>query len=609
MMGGFSIDADCNYPEASTTGTIYFNNVTAENSQPRITVSKSGLLYYAGPANATIKNTNILIYGSLSNGRSPIELQSSAAWFPTDGVLQTITLDNILLTLPSNPDRDRFVEAYIEIQSNYPRKMKINIFNSRMVNIVQNVYQVLSWSFSSITNISIENTTITDVTTQQGVAVMDTMNSVALLNSNFYNFSNFGNNLFYFLNVENVIIQGLSMVNINATGELSDHIFLFDIINRGTVSVSSIYVKNVDIGLQAGFYFNGLLSKASYNDLYFEHVYIGSNNRMLSTGEFKTIEINNLTLIDTYDQYDSDINNYMLVLDTINLNNATNSSVKNIFIQTSSVNFIKMKSVVGSTSTPIYMDFQNITYKDCVLNFQESLITFSNIETQEQFYAVFDQVSFSNMSFTSGGYLIYFGQQTLTQTILSNMVFSNIFSGGIHLEAHNANLPFKTNVLVQNSKFENVNVDTNSIFLLNEGANLEIRNSTFNQISCLESGWLVYGSNKNTITSIYDSSFTNITAVKAALFLIEDGGVVRIYRWNMVQNFAITSALIYATNDGYYEIYDSKINQNYAIQNIISEIFSSSYYSIIDNTTIYRLSLEYWSKFKIISFIKYFISN
>ena len=214
--------------------------------------------------------------------------------------------------------------------------------------------------------------------------------------------------------------------------------------------------------------------------------------------------------------------------------------------------------------------------------------SFSNIETQEQFYTVFDQFTFSNMNFTSGGYLINFGQQTLTQTILSNMVLTNIFSGAIHLEAHNPNLPFKTNVLIQNGKFENVNVDTNSIFLLNEGANLEIRNSSFNQISWLESGCLIYGSYQNTITTIYDSSFTNITAVKAALFLIEDASVMKIYRWNMVQNFAITSALIYATNDGYFEIYDSKIFQNYAVQNVISEIFSSSYYSIIDNTTIYN---------------------
>ena len=124
--------------------------------------------------------------------------------------------------------------------------------------------------------------------------------------------------------------------------------------------------------------------------------------------------------------------------------------------------------------------------------------------------------------------------------------------------------------------------------MLNEGANLEIRNTSFNQISCIESGGIIYSSYQNTITSIYDSSFTNSTAVKAALFLIEDGSVIRIYRWSMIQNFAITSTLVNAANNGYFEIYSSTIHQNYAMLNIISEIFSSTYLWIIDNTAMYE---------------------
>ena len=181
-----------------------------------------------------------------------------------------------------------------------------------------------------------------------------------------------------------------------------------------------------------------------------------------------------------------------------------------------------------------------------------------------------------------------FGQQTLTQVVVNNIVFSNIYSGTIHLESYNKDIATQTNVLFQNGKFDTVDVSTNSVFLLNEGANLVIKNSTFNQISWTETGGVIYSSYQNTITEIYDSSFTNITAVKAALFLVENGSVIRVYRWTMVQNFAITSSLIYATNDGYFEIYDSKIHQNYAIQNIISEMFSTSYLNIIDSTTIYN---------------------
>ena len=142
--------------------------------------------------------------------------------------------------------------------------------------------------------------------------------------------------------------------------------------------------------------------------------------------------------------------------------------------------------------------------------------------------------------------------------------------------------------MIANGLFEQVNSNTDSIFLLNEEANLEIRNSSFNQISWQEEGGIIYASYQNTITSIYNSSFTNNTAVKASLFLIEDGSVIKMYDWSMVANFAITSGLIQISNNRCAEIYNSVIHQNYAMLNIIMELFNSAYNWIIDNTEIYN---------------------
>ena len=434
----------------------------------------------------------------------------------------------------------------------------------------------------------LSNNTISNVTTQQSVIVLSNMSSVTLSNSDFYNSLDFDHSLYHFTKVQNVTVQNISLQNITVTGASTNYVFLFDIINNGTVSIDMVYMNNVNIGMQTGFYFNGFLSKVSYTNMYFTYIYIGKNSRMLSTGKFSSITMSNITFIYIFDQYSTDSNNYILVFDVVNLNNAINSTITDIYIKTSRVNFYKMENVYGSTLNPIYMTFQNITYRDCYLRFKESLITFSNVDTQEQFYIIFDEFTFTNITFNSGGYLMNFGHQTLTQVVISNLIITDIYAGTIHLKAINLNLPYKTNVLIQNGNFENVNSNTDSIFLLNEGANLEIRNSSFNQISCVNSGGIIYSSYQNTITSIYDSSFTNNTAVKAALFLIEDGSVIRMYRWSMVQNFAITSALINAANNGYFEIYSSTIHQNYAMLNIISEIFSSTYLWIIDNTALYN---------------------
>ena len=588
MMGGFYIDVSWNYPDASLTGSIFLNNITALNSKSRITIFKSGLLYYAGPANVTIQNTSVNVYGSLTDGRSPIEIQPNTAWSPNDNILQTITIKNNVFSLTSNPDSERFVENYIEIASNYQRQIQVNILNNQIINVVKNVYPIFYWVFTSLTDVYLSNNTISNVSTQQGVITMSKINSATLLSSSFSNSSDFGHSLYHFASVQNVTMKTINLQNISATGGSNDYFFLFDIINNGTVDVESVYMNDVNTGLQTGFYFNGVLSKVSYKSMYFMKVYIGNDNKLMSTGQFSSIDISNITFVDIYDQYSSDDNNYMLSIDTFNLFQSSNSSIKDISIQNSQVNFLKMQSVVGVTSSPINLNIYNITYQDWFFKFKKSLITFLSIKTQQQFYTTFDHITFTNISFGSGGYLMDFGHQTSTQVIVSNLVLTNIYSGTIHLESYDKNLATKTNVLFINGKFDTIDVSTNSIFLLNEGANLEIRNCTFNQVSWTEIGGVIYGSYKNTEAAVYDSSFTNITAVMAALFLIESGSVIRVYRWNMVQNFAITSSLIYALNDGYFEIYDSKIYQNYAIQNIISEMFSSSYLNIIDNTMIYN---------------------
>ena len=135
MMGGIYINADWNYPEASITGSIVINNVTAVNSQTRIAQLLSGILYYSGPANVTVQNTNVLIYGSLINDKSQIEIQLNNACLPNDGNIQTISIQNNVFSLPSNPSKDQFVKLYIDVTNSYPRQIIGNFQNNQISDI------------------------------------------------------------------------------------------------------------------------------------------------------------------------------------------------------------------------------------------------------------------------------------------------------------------------------------------------------------------------------------------------------------------------------------------------------------------------------------------
>ena len=323
--------------------------------------------------------------------------------------------------------------------------MTISIKVSVIVKILNNVYPVIHWTLTSNSNIYFINNTISNVSAQQGVIFVSSISSTTLMNSNIYNISDFGHNLYYFSNVQNVVIQNIALLNVNATGKSTDYLFLFDIVNKGTVLIDMISMNNVNIGLQAGFYFNGLMSNISYTNMYFSNIVIGNNNRILSSGEHNSITMKNITFINIFDQFSSDAENYLFVIDNVNLNGGANSSIKDINVQVSRVDFLYMESVIGSTLTPIYMNFENIIYKDCNFEFMESLIVLLNIQTQEQFYIIFDQVAFNNITFQSGGYFINFGLQMLTKIIIKNSSFSNIYAGVIHIEKYHKNLRYNTN--------------------------------------------------------------------------------------------------------------------------------------------------------------------
>lgn len=72
-MGGFVMRIKCNYPEAYTTGYLLFDNVTVENSGDKIVSIKEPFLIHTGSENLTVTNSNIQIYGTLSENAKPFE--------------------------------------------------------------------------------------------------------------------------------------------------------------------------------------------------------------------------------------------------------------------------------------------------------------------------------------------------------------------------------------------------------------------------------------------------------------------------------------------------------------------------------------------------------
>ena len=270
------------------------------------------------------------------------------------------------------------------------------------------------------------------------------------------------------------------------------------------------------------------------------------------------------------------------------LTKPVDSSLKNIYISNTEIGLFSLVNIIGSTTEPRLVTVKNFTYIDTNFSSQVSILDFSKIQTTQDFQIQLSQLSFSNLSFALGGDLINIQSQLSKGVVVQDLYISNTISGNIRVEAFNkSNTDLPAKLLVTNMTTNNVNLRYSSLFLLNEGATVEIRQSVIKNIYSYETASFMSAGNKGVVAYIYDTEFYNNTATEASLFYVQFSSVVKLYNCTIRNNFAIESGIIKVVSDGYFEFYNVTITQNYALTELIGHIFDSVNYSVLDNTLIY----------------------
>jgi hypothetical protein len=168
LLGAFYISALWNYPEAQKTGEIYFSNITAVNSQSSIITNLYGILFYSGPANVTVDDANIQIYGTQSFGQSQLEFLITPDWVPDDDSSQKFSIQNSFFTLPENSKDDRLIKFTAEFSEGY-RSINLTYKNNYHEKILMSV-STINQIFSNLqTNIFLFNNTYINVSSVEGI--------------------------------------------------------------------------------------------------------------------------------------------------------------------------------------------------------------------------------------------------------------------------------------------------------------------------------------------------------------------------------------------------------------------------------------------------------
>lgn len=153
------------------------------------------------------------------------------------------------------------------------------------------------------------------------------------------------------------------------------------------------------------------------------------------------------------------------------------------------------------------------------------------METQEDITISFFRLDFSNLTFSSSGYIFKFRHQIYENTIsVSESTFTDIEGGHIFIEAANKNnLASTTKVSFSSCQFLQINAVYDSFMHILEGAEVQIADSSFSNIFTFEEGAVIFAGNQKAVVIITNSTFTNNYAVTGGVFYIERESVIKLY--------------------------------------------------------------------------------
>ena len=162
-----------------------------------------------------------------------------------------------------------------------------------------------------------------------------------------------------------------------------------------------------------------------------------------------------------------------------------------------------------------------------------------------------------NITFEQGGNLMLFQQQMDTPLVLSNSEISDILYGGITVKSFDlTNGEVKTKLTIENMTAEHCDGQFMSLINLEEGAEIEVYDSSFSFISNNFEGAVLLAGYRQAIADIYDSEFFNNTSIEGGVIMTKDESHVSIHNCTFRDNFSIGSAVIKAEFDGQFSLYD-----------------------------------------------------
>ena len=391
---------------------------------------------------------------------------------------------------------------------------------------------------------------------------------------------------------DNITISNVTMINVVGKNTYVNSFIYITNLNTGFISFDGLYIYNSSFNQHDGILVDNFkTSTPSYLTLknwIFSNINMKSQTSLINTAVMKNLYLSNIIFSQIVQTDPTDTSNNMINIGGMDFNTTGSFSINQVYAQNSSVSMLNMRNIINSNISSIQtLPISNIGYSSSVLQYSDNMINLKNIELDSNLQIQIFNISMTDITFTRGGNVILFQQQTKAPMTVTNLFFKNIYGGGVQFEAYNKNnLTLTTNMKLTNMTVINWNGNTQSFLTATTGAVISIYSSSFTNNWNYLSGAVASADSLGTSISFFDSVFRNNTSIKGGVFYADNQGLVSWTNWTIQNNFAVQSGVIQASNDGYFDIYSSVISNNNAYTVPVSEVFLVSATSTIGNWTI-----------------------
>ena len=283
--------------------------------------------------------------------------------------------------------------------------------------------------------------------------------------------------LHFVFNYDTVTMKNITVNNLSGTSTgLSDIIVLSNFPQTVTV-VEQLHIFNVTLDGKAIVSSITELNQIQIINCTFEAISISSSDYMINTGLVKSVIFNSTTISNIKTTDDINTNDAVLFVNTLDLNSELDTIIKDITIDDCETPFVVLSSVINQSPTDKTLSLSNINFVNTHFENDRTLFSTDNIQLDTSLQISMTNFIFSNISFSSSGTLIECKQLLPTKLTITGSSFTDLNAAILVIESSSTqNNNLATLVQINDTVFDNINDQFNSLIEVKEGGQLEINN-------------------------------------------------------------------------------------------------------------------------------------